>query len=155
MKMEKLQDCFEFIRQIDTESAEETIEAGADFAVMLKSGNGVLYKGEMGAGKTYFTKGIAKYLKSEEPVTSPTFAIVNEYPAEIPIFHFDLFRISSEDDLYAAGFYDYLNRNGVICIEWSENVPGLAELFNTCFIVSIVKTGENQRRITITRREVK
>ncbi len=155
MKMEKLQDCFEFIRQVDTKSAEETIEAGTAFAVMLKPGDGVLYKGEMGAGKTYFTKGIAKYLKSKEPVTSPTFAIVNEYPAEIPIFHFDLFRINSEDDLYATGFYDYLSRNGVICVEWSENVPELTELFNICFIVSIVKTGENLRRITITRREVK
>lgn len=131
-------------------SAKQTQEiARTLFAPRLKAGDGVLYRGEMGAGKTYFTKGIAKHFGIAEEVTSPTFALINEYYGDVNIFHFDLFRISDLDELYSIGFYDYFDRNGVICVEWSENIPELEELFDTVYTVSIVKTGDEAREITV------
>lgn len=130
-------------------SPSDTVMIGSDFAQRLKANDGILYKGEMGAGKTYFTKGIAKSLGITEEVTSPTFALINEYYGKINIFHFDLFRIDSFDDLYAIGFFDYFDRNGVLCVEWSENIPDLADSFNTVYQVTISKTGEESREITI------
>lgn len=130
-------------------SANDTVKIGSEFAVRLRPNDGVLYKGEMGAGKTYFTKGIAKAFEITEEVTSPTFALINEYYGKINIFHFDLFRIDSFDDLYAIGFFDYFDRNGVLCIEWSENIPDLAQSFDRVYEVSITKTGEESREITI------
>ncbi|MBQ9385000.1 MAG: tRNA (adenosine(37)-N6)-threonylcarbamoyltransferase complex ATPase subunit type 1 TsaE [Ruminiclostridium sp.] len=134
----------------ETGSAEETIAAAERFAASLKAGDTVLYTGEMGAGKTHFTKGIARHFGITEGVASPTFAIVNEYTGgTLDVFHFDLFRISTFDDLYATGFFDYLDRGGIICVEWSENVPTLAENLENVWRVDIAKTGENSRRITI------
>ncbi len=130
-------------------SPSQTVKIGFEFAKKLKANDGVLYKGEMGAGKTYFTKGIAKCFGISEEVTSPTFALINEYYGEINLFHFDLFRINSFDDLYAIGFFDYFDRNGVLCIEWSENIPNLADNFDTVYQVSITKTGEENREIVI------
>ncbi|MDE6579334.1 MAG: tRNA (adenosine(37)-N6)-threonylcarbamoyltransferase complex ATPase subunit type 1 TsaE [Ruminiclostridium sp.] len=130
-------------------SAADTVKIGADFAKRLKANDGVLYRGEMGAGKTYFTKGIAKAFEISEEVTSPTFALINEYYGKINIFHFDLFRIDSFDDLYTIGFFDYFDRNGVLCVEWSENIHDLAESFDTVYQVTISKTGEESREIAI------
>lgn len=132
-----------------TDSAEETIACAKKFAEKLKAGDTVLYTGEMGAGKTHFTKGIAAYFGYEAPVTSPTFAIVNEYDCTPPVFHFDLFRITTADDLYATGFFDYLDRDGIICVEWSENIPGLADELDSVWTADIVKTAENSRKITV------
>ncbi len=136
----------------ETNSVEETIAAAEKFAASLHPGDTVLYTGEMGAGKTHFTKGIARHFGIAEGVASPTFAIVNEYPGTVDVFHFDLFRISTFDDLYATGFFDYLDRGGIICVEWSENVPGLAGDLESVWCVDIAKTGENSRRITIEKR---
>ncbi len=130
-------------------STADTVKIGTDFAQRLKANDGVLYKGEMGAGKTYFTKGIAKAFGITEEVTSPTFALINEYYGKINIFHFDLFRIDSFDDLYGVGFFDYFDRNGVLCVEWSENIPDLADSFETVYQVAINKTGEESREIII------
>ncbi|MDE7281733.1 MAG: tRNA (adenosine(37)-N6)-threonylcarbamoyltransferase complex ATPase subunit type 1 TsaE [Ruminiclostridium sp.] len=130
-------------------SPSDTVKIGTDFAERLKANDGVLYRGEMGAGKTYFTKGIAKAFEITEEVTSPTFALINEYYGKINIFHFDLFRIDSFDDLYAIGFFDYFDRNGVLCVEWSENISDLAQSFDTVYQVTISKTGEDSREITI------
>lgn len=130
-------------------SSSDTVKIGMEFAQRLKANDGVLYKGEMGAGKTYFTKGIAKAFGITEEVTSPTFALINEYYGKINIFHFDLFRIDSFDDLYAIGFFDYFDRNGVLCVEWSENIPNLADSFETVYQVAINKTGEESREIII------
>lgn len=127
----------------------DTVRIGTDFAERLKANDGVLYRGEMGAGKTYFTKGIAKAFEITEEVTSPTFALINEYYGKINIFHFDLFRIDSFDDLYAIGFFDFFDRNGVLCVEWSENIPDLAQSFDRVFEVTITKTGEESREITV------
>ena len=136
----------------ETNSAEETITAAEQFAKLLHAGDTVLYTGKMGAGKTHFTKGIAKAFGCTDPVTSPTFAIVNEYRCDPPIFHFDLFRIDSYDDLYATGFFDYFDRGGVICVEWSENIEGLADELESVWTVDIAKTGENSRKIMIEKR---
>ena len=138
---------------IETNSAEETISAAEQFAKLLKAGDTVLYTGEMGAGKTQFTKGIAKHFGCTDPVTSPTFAIVNEYNCTPPVFHFDLFRLTDIDDLYAVGFFDYLRRGGVICVEWSENIPDLAVELESVWFADIKKTGENSREITIEKRD--
>jgi tRNA threonylcarbamoyladenosine biosynthesis protein TsaE len=121
-----------------TNSVAETIQAGRDFAAKLNPDSVVLMYGEMGAGKTHFVKGIAQGLGIKDNITSPTFALVNEYPG---LYHFDLFRIHSEDDLYAIGFYDY---NGIIVAEWAENVPEL----QGDFTVRIEKIDENTRQIS-------
>lgn len=136
-----------------SESVEETIDIAANFSKRLKSGDVVLYTGEMGAGKTHFTKGIAKGFGLADEVTSPTFALVNEYLGKVSVFHFDLFRINTYDDLYAIGFFDYFDRDGVMCVEWSENIPSLAENLESVYFVDIKKLGENSRQITITKRE--
>ena len=94
-----------------SECVNDTEKIAFDFAKKLKADDVVLYRGEMGAGKTYFTKGIAKYFGINDEVTSPTFALINEYCGKINIFHFDLFRISSFDELYSIGFFDYFLKN--------------------------------------------
>jgi tRNA threonylcarbamoyladenosine biosynthesis protein TsaE len=119
-------------------SVEETINAGKHFADKLKSNSTVLMYGEMGAGKTHFVKGIAKGLGITDNITSPTFALVNSYNN---LHHFDLFRIQSEEDLYAIGFYDY---SGIVIVEWAENVPEL----EGDFTVRIEKIDENTRKIS-------
>lgn len=137
------------MREFVTHSEQETAQAAAEIASRLKAGDIILYRGEMGAGKTAFTKGIAKQLGVTDPVTSPTFALVNEYEGRLPLFHFDLYRIDSYDDLYAIGFFDYLDRGGIIAAEWSENIEGLAEELENVISIRIDKLGENDRRITV------
>lgn len=137
----------------ETSSVDETIALAEKFAENLHAGDTVLYTGEMGAGKTHFTKGIARHFGIAQGVTSPTFALVNEYIGdETSVFHFDLFRITTYDDLYAIGFFDYFDRDGVLCVEWSENIDGLAENIESVWFVDIEKTGENSRRISIRKR---
>ncbi len=134
-------------------SAEETEKIAYDFGEKLMAGDIILYKGDLGAGKTTFTKGLAKALGVDDTVTSPTFALVNEYYGKMPLFHFDLYRIVCFDDLYAIGFLDYLDRGGVIAAEWSENIPALAEEMcdgkRTVYSVCIEKTGDESRKILI------
>ncbi len=139
--------------KITTNSVDETIAAAEEFASQLKIGDTILYTGEMGAGKTHFTKGIAKHFGIEKGVSSPTFALVNEYiGTEVNVFHFDLFRITTYDDLYAIGFFDYFDRGGILAVEWSENITNLADYLENVWLVDISKTGENSREITITRK---
>lgn len=137
------------MKRFISNSTADTVKIAFEFAKRLKAGDGVLYKGEMGAGKTYFTKGIAKAFGINEEITSPTFALINEYYGNVNIFHFDLFRISDFDELYAIGFYDYFDRNGILCIEWSENIPTLSDYFETAYEVSINKLGDESREIII------
>lgn len=132
-----------------SQSVNDTEKIAYEFAKCLKADDTVLYTGEMGAGKTYFTKGIAKYFGVAEEVTSPTFALINEYYGDTNIFHLDLFRISSFDDLYAIGFFDYFGRNGILCIEWSENISFDMDYPASVYRVSIGKTGDTSREITI------
>ena len=132
-----------------TNSEEETLLAAEKLARELRAGDIILYEGEMGAGKTAFTKGIARYLEVDDEVTSPTFALVHEYDGKIPLFHFDMYRINSYDDLYAIGFFDYLDRGGIIAAEWSENIEGLENELGGAIKVRIDKLSDNSRRITV------
>lgn len=132
-----------------TKSENETRELAKKIAEKLCADDVILYSGEMGAGKTAFTKGLAEFFGTEEEVTSPTFALVHEYPGRVPIFHFDLYRISGFDDLYAIGFFDYLDRGGIMAVEWSENIPDLEDELENVVKIGIEKLGENERRITV------
>ena len=130
-----------------TNSPEETDALGAALGRALRPGTVVAYRGDLGAGKTAFTRGLAKGLGCREPVTSPTYTIVNEYlSGRMPLFHFDMYRLRSADDLFDIGWEDYLDRGGVCAVEWSENV---AEAMEGAVTVAIEKTGEDSRRITI------
>lgn len=142
-------------REYISRSPEETARIANEIACGLRSGDIILYEGDMGAGKTTLTKSIAAALGITDPVTSPTFALVNEYPqGRLPLFHFDLYRIDSYDDLYAVGFFDYLDRDGIIAAEWSENIPGLEQELarddsHRVINIRIEKSGENERRILV------
>ena len=130
-----------------TNSPEETEAVGAALGRILPAGTVLAYRGDLGAGKTAFTRGLARGLGYAEPVTSPTYTIVNEYlGGRLPLFHFDMYRLASSDDLWDIGWDDYLDRNGVCAVEWSENVEDAME---GAIYVTIHKTGENSRRIEI------
>ena len=112
-----------FGMQITTHSADETQALGQRLAKRLLPGDVIAYFGDLGAGKTAFTRGIAEGLGVSEQVTSPTYTIVNEYlTGRIPLFHFDMYRLGSSDELFDIGWEDYLARGGVCAVEWSENV---------------------------------
>ena len=130
-----------------TNSPEETEKVGAALAKILTPGTVLAYRGDLGAGKTAFTRGLARGLGYEEPVTSPTYTIVNEYlGGRLPLFHFDMYRLGSSDDLWDIGWEDYLERGGICAVEWSENVDDAME---NPILVTIEKLGEDARRITI------
>jgi len=130
-----------------TNSPEETEKVGAALAKVLTPGTVIAYEGDLGAGKTAFTRGLARGLGCADPVTSPTYTIVNEYlSGRMPLFHFDMYRLRSADDLWDIGWEDYLDRGGVCAVEWSENV---AEAMEDAITVRIEKTGEDSRRITV------
>ena len=130
-----------------TNSPEETEAIGAALGKIATPGTVIAYRGDLGAGKTAFTRGLAKGLGYTEPVTSPTYTIVNEYlGGRLPLFHFDMYRLASSDDLWDIGWDDYLDRNGVCAVEWSENV---ADALEDAILITIHKTGENSRRIEI------
>ena len=108
----------------------------------------IAYRGDLGAGKTAFTRGLARGLGCTEQVTSPTYTIVNEYlSGRCPLFHFDMYRLGSADDLFDIGWEDYLDRGGVCAVEWSENVE---EALENAVFVTIEKLGDDTRRITVT-----
>ena len=113
--------------EIITHSREETVAAGREFAKTLPRGALIAFTGGLGAGKTAFCQGLAEGLGCTDPVSSPTFAIVNYYRGPRPLAHFDLYRIHTENDLAAAGFYDYLDMGAVVACEWSENCADLLE----------------------------
>ena len=130
-----------------TTSPQETENLGAALGKILKPGMILAYRGDLGAGKTAFTRGLARGLGYHEPVTSPTYTIVNEYlGGRIPLFHFDMYRLATADDLWDIGWEDYLERGGVCAVEWSENVD---EAMENAVYITIHKTGEQTRRIEI------
>ncbi len=133
--------------QYFTNSAEETERLGQRLGETLRGGEVVAYLGEMGAGKTAFTRGLARGLGISMRVTSPTYTIVNEYTGgRLPLFHFDMYRLGSEEELFDIGWEDYLARGGVCAVEWSENVSGAME---DAITVRIEKTSDEGRKITI------
>lgn len=103
-------------------STDETERIGEELAQRLRPGDVIAYTGELGMGKTAFTRGLARGLGCRGRVSSPTFTIVNEYDGTVPLFHFDLYRLGSSDELYDIGWDDYLARGGVCAVEWSERV---------------------------------
>ena len=130
-----------------TNSPLETERIGERLASALRPGAIVAYEGDLGAGKTAFTRGLARGLGAEDMVTSPTYTIVNEYlSGTMPLFHFDMYRLAGSDDLWDIGWDDYLDRGGVCAVEWSENVRDALE---DAITVRIEKLGEDSRRITI------
>lgn len=132
-----------------TESVEDTEQVGVGLAISLKAGSVVAFTGDLGAGKTAFVRGLARGLGISERVTSPTFTIVNEYEGgRLPLFHFDLYRLGSDEELSDIGWEDYLRRGGVCAVEWSETAPSVVDIDT---IRVDIRRGEhdNQRRITI------
>ncbi len=133
--------------EIITHSPEETEHIGAALGKVLTPGTVIAYRGDLGAGKTAFTRGLARGLGCRESVTSPTYTIVNEYlTGRMPLFHFDMYRLRSSDDLWDIGWEDYLDRGGVCAVEWSENVTDAME---DAIWVTIEKIGDESRRITL------
>lgn len=132
-----------------TNSPEETASLGRRLAGTLPPGALVVFTGGLGAGKTAFCRGLAEGLGCTDPVSSPTFAIVNYYRGPRPLAHFDLYRIHREEDLCAAGFYDYLDEGAVVAVEWSENLADLLAA-ESPIRVDIQPCGESSRSITIT-----
>ena len=140
---------------INTTSTSETELFGVEVAKNILDDSSLprfiaLY-GDLGVGKTAFVRGFTSTLAPSARVKSPTFALVNEYRGTpLSVFHFDMYRIADEDDLYSIGFYDYRDRGGVILVEWSENIPyALPEEYLSVFIEKDSDTDENSRRITV------
>ena len=130
-------------------SPEETERIGEMLGRQLHSGTVLALRGGLGMGKTAFTRGLARGRGCTGRVTSPTFTIVNEYDGTTPLFHFDMYRLDSEDDLFDIGWDDYLARGGVCAVEWSEQVSGAVP--EDAVLVDIARgEGENDRIITIT-----
>ncbi len=133
--------------EFDTESPQQTESLGQALAQRLHAGSVIAFQGGLGAGKTAFTRGLAKGLGCHEPVTSPTYTVVNEYlSGRLPLFHFDMYRLHDADELFEIGWEDYLERGGVCAVEWSENV---AQALEGAIRVRIETTGETTRHITI------
>ena len=145
------------LKEIITNSPEQTEKVGYDLAELISKDASLplfiaLY-GDLGVGKTAFVRGFAKLLSPSALVRSPTFALVNEYPSNSDrrVFHFDMYRITDEDDLYSIGYYDYLDDGSICLVEWSENIP--YAIPNEHIKVEIVKTNLDspyERKITIT-----
>lgn len=130
--------------KIISHSAEETEQIGFNIAQRLNGTEVIALFGGLGMGKTAFTRGLAKCLGIDDGVSSPTFALVNEYLGRYNIYHFDMYRVSSWDDLYSTGFFDYID-TGVLVIEWSENIEGA--LPDNAIRISISKGSSDDERI--------
>jgi tRNA threonylcarbamoyladenosine biosynthesis protein TsaE len=130
-----------------TNSPDETEALGEKLAQVLKPGTVIAFQGDLGAGKTAFTRGLARGLGAADRVTSPTYTIVNEYlGGKMPLFHFDMYRLSSSDELFDIGWEDYLERGGVCAVEWSENA---ADAMEDALCICIEKISDTERKITI------
>ena len=131
-----------------THSPQETEALGAALGRRLAAGDVIAFRGGLGAGKTAFTRGVAAGLGCTDAVTSPTYTIVNEYGGgRLPLFHFDMYRLASADDLFDIGWDDYLDRGGVCCVEWSETVT---EALDGAITVAIRRDGADEGRRIIT-----
>ncbi len=132
---------------IYTKNEAETEQAGAELAKTLPDGAVVALYGDLGAGKTAFVRGMARGMGITARVSSPTFTIVNEYLGARELYHFDMYRLASSDELFDIGWEDYLRRGGVCAVEWSENVADAFE--GDEITVRIEKLGDEEREITI------
>ncbi len=131
-----------------SKSPAETESIAEEIGKSIKNGCVIAYRGGLGMGKTCFTRGLARGLGATDIVTSPTFALINEYlSGRLPLYHFDMYRINGWDDLYSTGFFDYIENGGVIAAEWSENIEN-ALPDNTVYVI-FEKIDNNTREITI------
>ncbi len=133
-----------------TNSKEETVLLAKEFSKELKPGDLILFNGGLGCGKTAFCGGIASALGVSEPISSPTFSIVNVYNGDITFAHFDLYRINSMQDLEMSGFFDYLDEGAIIAAEWGERLSEVCDgsvAYN--YLITMQLTGESERKITI------
>ena len=134
--------------EFTSHSVQETEQFAAHCAAKLRAGDVLACRGGMGMGKTAFTRGLVLALGGGDVVSSPTFALVNEYDARLTVQHFDMYRVSGWDDLYSTGFFDYLDTDNVLVIEWSENIDGaLPE--NTIYVHMEKGETETERIVTI------
>lgn len=138
-------------------SLKDTENFAKEFAKNIENGDVILLNGEIGAGKTTFTKFLLENLGVKSIVSSPTFTLLNEYEGVFPVYHFDMYRITSADELYELGFEDYLNsknspfvKTGLTIVEWGENVKEI--LPSSAIVVDIEKIGENSRKFKIVRK---
>lgn len=129
-------------------SVQDTEKIAAKLAEKLKGGEIIAFTGPMGMGKTAFTRGLVLALGGGDVVSSPTFALVNEYDARLTVQHFDMYRVSGWDDLYSTGFFDYLDTDNVLVIEWSENIDGVLPE-NTIYVHMEKGETETERIVTI------
>lgn len=131
-----------------SQSENDTIAVACDFASELRGGDVVAFRGGMGMGKTVFVRGCVCALGVDADVSSPTFSIVNDYGGKINIYHFDMYRVESWDSLYSTGFFDYMNDNSILFIEWSENIENVLPE-NTIYVNFTRGENDNERRIEI------
>ena len=131
-------------------SVEETERIAAEYAAGLKAGDVLFFRGDLGAGKTAFVRGLAAGLGiAPETVSSPTFTFVKEYRGgRLPLAHFDMYRVGSADDLYSIGFFDYIGGDAVVAVEWSENIEGFVDIPHATITIAHGE-GDEQRIITI------
>ena len=142
-------------RTLTSNSAEQTEQIGRSLAELISQDSSLprfiaLY-GDLGVGKTAFVRGFTSLLAKNARVKSPTFALVNEYKGEsVTVFHFDMYRITDEDELYSIGFYDYLNRGGIALVEWSENIEyALPQEYFSVRIEKCLEQAPDTRKITL------
>lgn len=136
------------MREYVTRSYEQTVLLGEEIAKSLPKGSVIAFIGDLGMGKTAFTTGLVKGLGIDADVSSPTFAICNTYIGEKnTLHHFDMYRVDGWDDLYSTGFFDYLESDDFIAVEWSENVYGA--LSDDTLVVEISSLGESERKFKI------
>ncbi len=133
----------------DSENATEAL--GEKFGASVKPQAVIAFYGGLGVGKTSFIRGLARGMGLASRVTSPTFTIVNEYLGAVPLFHFDMYRLASSEELFEIGWDDYLTRNGVIAVEWSENVED--SLPNNTIRITITRLSDSEREIVINQEE--
>ena len=132
---------------VETHSEAETEALGERLAKCLRAGAVVALYGDLGAGKTAFVRGMARGLDIRESVTSPTFTIVNEYPGDPALFHFDMYRLKNAEELYGIGWEDYLDRNGICVTEWSERIE--EALPEDAVRVTIQRLGDTDRAVRV------
>ena len=133
-----------------TKCEKQTFELGMKLGFSLTAGVVISLNGDLGAGKTHFTKGIALGLQVEDYITSPSFTIINEYEGRIPLYHFDVYRINDIDEMYEIGFEEYLYGDGVCVVEWGDMVKEILPRDTINISISTSTIGEDMREIEIT-----
>lgn len=133
------------MQQIISHNEKETQKIGKKIAQMLKKGDIICLEGDLGAGKTFLSKAIAESLGIQEPITSPTYTIVHEYEGDMPLYHFDVYRIADIDEMFELGFDEYIFGEGICIIEWADKIREIIP--STSIWINILYGHNNQERI--------